>query len=395
MNKPKLTIVNDSISENKFVSADNRFVSSENKFVSAENRFVSSENKFVSSENKFVSSENRFVSAENKFVSAENKFVSAENRFVSSENTFSTNENKVGTSEHKVESSKVRYTISTLDDSMWQTPQPVKTKNTKTKPIIHPLFISCIEFIKDPFWEEKFTAAAYNKFPKGFTYYNGILSYQKGQKVSSLNLPKNPIETAYAFKDFLNSKAGIISEIDQINETNLLHNQIVPRNPVDWKSAKSVFRECMIYDYVSTMRKMMTLSKAESDNLLYIIKKGINGKYFTKDNIFVINNRIYNIDGLLWNETLREFYINPLLKPIITNKSKSKKLDDNEKASSKENKDTIPEYSTLWIKYLKNLESSVVKYESTQDSIIINHVGAQSKPVLVITASTDNYSTNN
>ena len=63
------------------------------------------------------------------------------------------------------------------------------------------------------------------------------------------------------------------------------------------------------------MKNTMNLKNREVEQLRQSIILGIYNKFFGKHNISITNNYIHSIEGLLWNEADRVFYIDPRLSP--------------------------------------------------------------------------------
>lgn len=271
------------------------------------------------------------------------------------------------------------YAISIFDFESWVNeptvqvaPRSRKTKGAKQ--MINKIFNDCAEIIDDQFWADKFRSAAYGTFPRGFSFHDDILIYSKGAKTQTLEVSGNPYEAAYACMEFFRSNAGIFSPTDekQSSELQYLRSQsVLTQEKLTWGNINKKMQECMLSNYITYMKEMMNLCTKEMEQLREIIKMGILNKYFGKTNITVDNNRIFSIDGLLWNSDKREFYINPELKPIITRTYNRKK--DGPPSINQNQKDTIPQFSIKWDKYIKILEKKQSAYTRRIRRSIVHH----------------------
>lgn len=270
------------------------------------------------------------------------------------------------------------YAISTVDFNSWMnepvTQAPQKTRKPRgCKEMIHRIFADCAAIVPDPFWADKFTNASMGKFPHKFGFHDGILSYRKGAKCNTLEISNNPYEAAYACMDFFRSNGGIFSPLDQQNSMELQYarTHTGPTQQLTWGDANKKVQECMLSYYVMDMKVLMELTDSEVAQLRQTIRLGIGNKYFGKHNIRVENSRIHSIEGLLWNNENRTFYINPELKPTTTRTYTRKK--DGPPAIDPNQKDTIPQFGVKWKKYVDGLDKKIIRNNRRQRRITINY----------------------
>ena len=93
-----------------------------------------------------------------------------------------------------------------------------------------------------------------------------------------------------------------------------------------WEGASKKVQECLVSYYVMDMKNVMGLTSGQTEQLRQIIKTGLHNKIFNKTNIRMENNRIFSINGLLWYDQNKSFYINPELKPTITRSYTKKEI---------------------------------------------------------------------
>ena len=243
--------------------------------------------------------------------------------------------------------------ITTVNFNSWANTPVVasiaKTKKIKIKEIVNEIFVECAKITDDPFWVEKFNAAAIGKFPTNFYYHDGTLIYKKGAKNNKIILSSNIQESAYAFINFLRVNKSIFSPLDEQSTIDTQYDRINSSSnneTLTWEIASKKIKECLISYFVVDMTTMMNLTQYQSNQLRQIIQKGIFSNLFDKHNITLKNNRIFSIGGLLYDPQNSLFYIDSNL-VSSTNRSCSKK-----KTVNNIPKDTIPQFNIKWDKYI-------------------------------------------
>ena len=267
--------------------------------------------------------------------------------------------------------------ISTVNFDSWikepivQAPQ--KNKKTRgVKEIVHKCFSECAEITQDQFWVEKFNNAAIGKFPAKFSFRDGILVHKKGAKNKSLELSNNKYEAASACMEFFRVNGGIFSPTDEQNSIALqcARTQDNSAPQLTWTTANKKLQECLISYYIMNMKHVMGLKNAEVEQLRQSILLGIFNKFFGKHNIRLEDNHIYSIEGLLWNDDTRTFFIDSRLKPVMARKY-ARKTDGGIIIDSNQ-KDTVPQFLRNWMKYVDFLDKKVCKVDKQRTSITIH-----------------------
>lgn len=274
------------------------------------------------------------------------------------------------------------YAISTIDFNSWMTEPivqaPIRTRKTRgAKEVVNKIFSECATIIQDSFWIDKFNNAAMGKFPQKFNFNDGILTYRKGAKNHSLEVSNNPYEAAHACMEFLRVNGGIFSPMDEQISLEAQYSRthaVLTQQKLTWADANKKVQECMLSYYVMDMKVIMTLDGPRVEQLRQTIRLGISNKYFGKTNIRVENNRIHSIDGLLYNNELKIFYINPELKPNTTRTYLRKKTNDAGVDSTQ--KDTVPQFGVKWVKYVETLDKKIVHSNHRKQRITVNQGGA-------------------
>lgn len=269
------------------------------------------------------------------------------------------------------------YAISTIDLNSWMNEPivqaPQRTRKTRgVKEVVNRIFAECATIINDPFWIEKFKLAATGKFPQKFSFHDGSLIHKKGARCHSIEVSNNPYEAAYACMDFFRFHGGLFSQMDEQNSLALQHDRAQAahnQQQITWGDVNKKTQECMLSHYIMDMKGLMTLNDYEIEQLRQTIRLGIGNKFFGKHNIRVENNRIHSIEGLLWNNDQRNFYIHPDLKPLVTrtytrNKGGPEAIDPSQK-------DMIPQFGVKWNKYIEMIEKKVSRHQRRQRRVVM------------------------
>src|SRR5690606_13334153 len=121
---------------------------------------------------------------------------------------------------------------------------------------------------------------------------------------------ENAYEASESFMNFLRSNGSITSPLDKQNYMDYCSN-IVNTTVLTWSSLNKRMQECILSYYIIDKKDELNLKVNETEQLRKVIKMGIFNKIFGKHNIDMKDNRIQNIEGLIWDEEQRIFSINP------------------------------------------------------------------------------------
>lgn len=251
--------------------------------------------------------------------------------------------------------------ITTVNFNSWANTPVVaavaKSKKTRVKEIINPIFAECAKITEDNFWVEKFNLAAVGKFPANFYYHDNTLTYRKGAKNNKIVLSSNIGEAAFAFMNFLRTNKSIFSPSDEQSTLDTQFNRVSLSNveTLTWEIASKKIKECLISYFIVDMTTMMNLTLDQTNQLREIIQTGIFLNLFDKNNITLNNNRIFSISGLLYDPVNKIFYIDPNLAPSTTRTYTKKKVTNNAP------KDTIPQFDIKWQKYINSYVNQIDK----------------------------------
>lgn len=286
------------------------------------------------------------------------------------------------------------YAISTVNFESWGAGAQPKTqqkarKARGVKEIVHKLFAECAAVTTDSFWADKFTLASYGKLPPKFSFHDNVLSYCKGAKNFSVEVPVNPYDAVQTCTSFFRTHGGIFSPSDERNSLEMQYMRTqseLEQIEMTWADTNKKIQECLLSFYVMEMKSRMGLANIEVDQLRQTIRLGIGNKFFGKHNIKMVDNNIHSIQGLLWNPDKRSFFIDPSLKPITARNYVRKKT--GVAAVDPSQKDMIPQFSIKWTKYIECLEKKISQHNRRQRRItIIPNMSMETRGLRMVTTS--------
>ena len=249
------------------------------------------------------------------------------------------------------------YAVSTVYSMPWSK-KPVSVPKTKRKraekKIAHEIFETCSQLTKDSYWVSIFRDCARDKFPRGFSYKNGLLIHRRGNKLKRALIPNSPYEAFSVSVSFFKNAAGLMSfedrkKIQKEEEGRLL--EAMNLNDLKWKDIKAErVKEILVSEFISELAKKMEFDNDRKKDLGTTIKTGFMLKYFTSKNIVMSEGKVTDIEGLIYDKTLNQFYIDPK----YTTKKPGRKV----KGLGIEPVKKKPKVSFIgnWEKYLQNLD---------------------------------------
>lgn len=170
------------------------------------------------------------------------------------------------------------------------------------KDIVYPIFIECLQFTEDIFWENIFEDLAYGKTPYGTYISKDFLCCKYKKKDFSYKIERKDPKILYKeVYNLLANKLGLLSSEEKIKkkklfnelETNLRQSG---KNWIDIK--KKNVKETLIELYVTKMKNKYSLTLAQSRYLMSIIFIAIVFKVITNKDIEYENGVIHNIKGI-------------------------------------------------------------------------------------------------
>lgn len=214
---------------------------------------------------------------------------------------------------------------------LWNDKQQSNTKlRNMRKPVINQIFEDASNYTEDPFWINKLQRAARGYFPKGFTYIGNNLCHLEKNKYTKVNVPHVHSLACKTFIEFLNQQKGIVSDTDlERLDKDLGSMKIESNKQIDWSKLSAKAKKNSIEQFILKITSEKSLDRYQSSNLKNIINIGLKSKIINAKTIVIVNAEITSIDGLIYDETLKKFYMSHKLKQ--TKKTNVKNNHINEK----------------------------------------------------------------
>jgi len=177
------------------------------------------------------------------------------------------------------------------------------------KEILYPVFLECLKFISDAFWENIFEDLAYGKTPYG-TYINKeFLCCNYKDKEFSYKIEKKDPETLYNdIYSLLGKKLGILSIRDKTNrqiDFQNIENELKECRKTWSNIRKKNIKDLLIERYVLNMKTRYSLSYKQAQTLLSTIFIGLVFKVISVKDIKYSDGNITEIEGISF--TNKEF----------------------------------------------------------------------------------------
>lgn len=262
-----------------------------------------------------------------------------------------------------------RYAVSGGNARPWLA-TPVTTGNTTTTPkasrggrgsklsqqVLYAMFLTCAAMMEhDEFWKNIFTQAAHGKFPRGFIYRDGNLTYKHRNKIHSMAIGDNPVTALADCMNFFRNTAGLVSEADQERSRREREMELMEALSFDkltWAEVKKKkkLHDVLISTYITEVADAMGLPVAEKHQLRTIINMGFILGCFSNERVNFVEGRIKGLMGLNYDSETRKFSIDPAVIP----KTRSKRS-----SSSRKRPYAGPNqisFLELWTKFLETLE---------------------------------------
>lgn len=265
------------------------------------------------------------------------------------------------------------YAVMSINSMPWLS-EPInqnkgKNRRQKTQPIVqHPIFNECSEYCnslyKDNYWKTIFSQAAYGKYPRGYMFKDGILTFRRGTKTQKIELASNPLEVTNQCIEFFKRTTGMKSDDDQIEEKMLYDkNTLDDESQINltWKEIKTKkkVKKILVSLFISKLNKKYQLTQDEKKQVTTLINMGIIMGYFSNEAIIMESGEIKDIEGLIFDEQSRIFSL-ANNKPIIKSSNRNKKiisseeyLDSNYKSDN--NVVSYVDFMDLWRKIIDSL----------------------------------------
>lgn len=190
----------------------------------------------------------------------------------------------------------------------------VQTKMSSST-IIHPVFEECQNYTLDPYWKEKFSNFARNRFPTGVRYdptHRNLILKLDNKKTEVVALPED--DPTYCFQivmKILRERLNMHSNRDLKSRKEEMTNAS-QKNVCDldceWKKIKPRhLKDQLMMDYIAELKQTHKLTPAEVKHLISVVQLGFQFKALSQDDVEFSDGVIKNIEGLEFDEETRKF----------------------------------------------------------------------------------------
>jgi hypothetical protein len=212
----------------------------------------------------------------------------------------------------------------------------------------------------DPYWEEQFEKAAYNKFPKGISFKNEILTYTKGHQRKKMILPEDEFQAIENYKAFITSHTMNRSR-SECRQDEIKNNDRVQNNKsldeFEWKKIRrKKTKEALLLKFISDLSINYNLNEEERYDLHSIIHLNFALKIINTKTIDFSDGEIKSIINLEYDEEKRVFSVVELAKNKLNETNYDYSLDTKIYGKYRLS------FETEWKKYI---DAHVNKNEST------------------------------
>ena len=174
------------------------------------------------------------------------------------------------------------------------------------KEIMYPIFLECLKYTSDTFWENIFEDLAHGKTPYG-TYINkNFLCCSYKNKEFSYKIENKDPENLYNDVVFLfNKKLGILSMKDKINKKIDFENveKDIQCDKNSWNNIrKKNIKDLLIESFVLEMKKEYSLDYKKAKKLLSYIYIAMIFKIISMKDVNYDNGKILSINGISFSQ---------------------------------------------------------------------------------------------
>ncbi len=255
--------------------------------------------------------------------------------------------------------------ICTFTAEEWIKKSPNSTTQKKSRKItrdtVYPIFLTMLEHTHDPFWKEKINKAALGSFPRGLSFTtasqlqitepftsDNILIYKKAGKVSETVI--SDVDSKLGCEQYIKFLKRILSLESPLEREISTQRDITASHRLRSTPSESLSISAVL-DYINRLCLEFKSTKTSKEELKLILVRATTSHVIPPHMIHWDKGKILAIEGVFYNPLSESFYLDPNLtqttrKEIIYATTRLK------------NKNTIPQYASVWKKILRQKEKS-------------------------------------
>lgn len=173
---------------------------------------------------------------------------------------------------------------------------------TIKKEILYPMFLECLEYATDNFWENVFEDLAYGKSPYGTYISKNFLCCNYKNKEFSYKIENKNAEQLYNdVYNLLTKKLGLLSVRDKLNKKIDFFNieEELKNTRKNWNSIrKKNIKDLLIENFVINMKNEYSLTISQTKKLISNIFIGMIFKIINVKDINYSDGEIKSIQGI-------------------------------------------------------------------------------------------------
>ena len=187
------------------------------------------------------------------------------------------------------------------------------TLKDSTKEAKYPIYAKCSQYTLDDYWKDVLYNCSLGKFPPKMSMVDKetIKITNSKKSFEMFDVTDDPLEMFKLVMDIFKNKLDMKSDrdrkikIEKFNTKNL-DKAVYSR----WEEVKQkVVKDKLINDFVLMKRDEYTLTDAECDSCMKVIKSGLLFKVIKSENIVLKDSSISDIGNLKFDETSRSFEV--------------------------------------------------------------------------------------
>ena len=242
------------------------------------------------------------------------------------------------------------------------------------KPILHQILekAAASGATNDVFWIKNLMMSARGIYPRGFTFVDNTLKYNKKTKVSPnhIRIPDEPAEATYFYIEFVRKCENLNSDTDVAYAKHCQKTLVeTETEELTWANATKSMKKSLVYRFVESETKLHDLNREGYNHLLHIIFYGMELKIFHKGNVVMKNDSIASITALIFDPETKTYRFslpnsskrtNPAIpnSPKLNAKTRSSK--DNKPQSKRTNQMNVIE---RWKLVANKFDDSAIRNE--------------------------------